>query len=95
VIDPNLSAYSNVVVNDLLASGIILLITNEPEAYQVDDLISLEPSTVALVSVEVVKSFVTKPDYKIWPLPCSPNAVLKYMAGQAHIRSSHPGLILN
>lgn len=85
VIDPNLQQYSNVVVNDLLASGIILLITNEPEAYQVDDLISLEPSTVALVSVEVIKSFVTKPDYRIWPLPCAPNATLKFMAGRCYV----------
>lgn len=81
VIDPNLPQYSNVIVNDLISQGVMLLVTNEPEAYQIDDLISLEPGTVALVSLSVAKSYVTDPEYRVWPLPCKQNATLQYMPG--------------
>lgn len=81
VIDPNMNEYSNVIVNDLISEGVMLLVTNEPEAYQIDDLISLEPGTVAMVSLEASKSFVTRPKYQVWPLPCQRNANLRFMPG--------------
>lgn len=81
VIDPNLDEYSDVIVNDLISEGVILLVTNEPEAYQIDDLISLQPGTVTFVAVSSSLSFVSSPKYKIWPLPCTVNATLRFMPG--------------
>ncbi len=86
VIDPNMNEYSNVIINDLISEGVMLLVTNEPEAYQLDDMINLEPGSVALVSLEASNSFVTKPKYQVWPLPCKTNATLRYQPGSTRRR---------
>lgn len=81
VMDPSLNQYSNVVVNDFISQGLMLLITNEPEAYQISDIIGLEPGSVTLVSISAVKSYVNKPAYQVWPLPCKLDAKLRFMPG--------------
>lgn len=87
VINTQAGEYANAIKNDLISQGAVLIVSNEPETFSVNDPVNLENGKSAFVAISAASSYFTPPSFPVWSYPCATNAKLRYIPGKSNLRS--------